>query len=1389
MVMRNLCSWLGFTLVASFGIASSQDVADIETRSLYLVSFSAAPLVELSLQRMSMQSSAIRGSAKTLAQSRPDFDSAESRADLRRNEDERNGILKAAQQLLGRELRSRQVYNYVANAVALELSADEADRLANLPGIRAIRRERHAHMLTDAGPQWIGADALWSGAIPSVSATKGEGIVVGIIDSGINPSHPAFAASGADGYLITNPRGHFYGLCATGGSCNAKLIGMYDFTTEGSHGVDTTGHGSHVAGIAAGDVESNALVGHTVSLARTVSGVAPHANLITYKACTLNDDCPGSALIAAIDRAVADGVDVINYSIGSDPRDPFGDLDDVGTSDTKSFFLARAAGVVVVAAAGNEGPKAGSVGSPANAPWIIGVANASHNRVFVNSVLDLAGGSNAPGNLLGQGYTAGFGPANIVYAGNYGFPLCGTGSDLDFPPTGASNPWPPGTFHGEIVVCDRGVQARVAKGYNLSQAGAGGMILANDASNGESVVSDDHYLPAVHIGYNEGVAMKTWLASAGTHSGRISGVSANLDAINGDVLDASSSRGPVGFSGGVLKPDLTAPGRSILSAAQTGTGLALLTGTSMASPHIAGAVALLRAAHRDWSPAQVESALMTTGLSGSVRKEDGTTPATPLDAGSGRAQPASAVTAGLYLPLSNSEISARDPARGGDPRQINRFGIEDEHCFQHCSFNRTVTDLSGGGTWQVTVNATDGAAIAVTPTQFTLTAGASQALAIAVDVSAPALPGSWVNGRLVLHKISGGQTASDTALTLAVYSDPGPAPAFQEIGTLDSRGFTDVTLSGLASLPQAAFNTSLLTPANSTSYTLSRDPTLDDPFDLPSSGANFVLIPLQFSSSNSGSVIDQFPRLIMAEVLNASAPSVELYLGFDSDGDGTPQSSEVLCHSRFQGTTPARCIVDARPYQQSGTRFWALVQVSGGTTIASYSVVLNSGQITIANPPRASVPDAVLTATGPGHVAAQAEFPVRLAWGSAVLSTNQRYYGAALVDNRPGVTGQIAIVPFALTKFQSNSDPAYALESDGRAVNFRLLPGAVLTHTFIDVPFNVSRLVVRASNAQNLDLYAARSAFAAASVDSAIDPAPPRSAAQAVALHGGNGTITLTPDNGLTSGRWYISPVNVSSSEQAFNLSATVEYSGALAPVLTAGNYFNPQRSGHGIFLSSGGDQRFITWYTYLEDGTPAWYLAQAVRPTATESVWGSPLHRITWDGAQTHDAGIVGDVILTATADDRLIYSWHLDGQSGSEAMQPIGPLSCPLVNGAPADFTGQWYPPAQPGYGISVAAINNAEVAIFYLYDYLGVGRWLIGTAEPFATANITMMQARGFCPLCDYSPIQGQAVGTLTHTYANALTGQLSTNFQFALPLSGSWNINQPIARLTGTTTCPF
>lgn len=668
----------------------------------------------------------------------------------------------ALEALLGRDVNVPFQYNATLNGFAAEITLNEASLALSLPMVTRVEKDYTRYLHTDVGPQWIGAPGIWDGSDTSEGlGTRGEGIVIGVIDTGVNTDHPSFAATGpVDGYVHTNPRGTFFGLCdpVLGTPfCNNKLIGVYDFT--GTAPEDDNGHGSHTASTAAGNVVDAALLAPTITVNRTISGVAPHANIIAYKACVTTPaigTCPISALIAAINQATLDEVDVINYSIGGGSSDPWSDL------DAQSFFSARSAGIFIATSAGNDGPGAATLGSPADAPWVLSVAASTHNRRFVNALSNMSGGNTtAPADIEGKSVTSSYGPAPIVYAGDFGNALCGDGT-AEAP----INPFPPGTFKGEIVVCDRGTFARVDKARHVGESGAGGFVLANDIDSGDSLVGDAYPIPGVHISYDDGLVLKAWLASGSGHTGLITGTTADENPNNGDIIASFSSRGPNPAATDLVKPDITAPGVDILAAFNTSDPLAtdpefgVISGTSMSSPHVAGSGALLRALHPDWTPDEIKSALMTTAFNAMpgnlneahiIYKEDGATAADPFDTGSGRVDLSQAGQAGLVLDETPSNYNAANPASGGDPKTLNIASMGDSNCQVTCTWTREVRSTADSAvTWTAAAAAPAGMALSVTPSTFTISPGQTQLITIEANVTGVTVSG-WHFAQVTLH--------------------------------------------------------------------------------------------------------------------------------------------------------------------------------------------------------------------------------------------------------------------------------------------------------------------------------------------------------------------------------------------------------------------------------------------------------------------------------------------------------------------------------------------------------------------------------------------------------------------------------------------------------------
>jgi uncharacterized repeat protein (TIGR01451 family) len=661
-----------------------------------------------------------------------------------------------AEQKLGRKIKTTHNFKYAFNGVTTQLTQDEAARIAAMPDVIAIERDVAHSMDTTDTPRFIGATGVWTGesGLPGV---KGEGMLVGIIDSGIDHKNKSFAAVGDDGYAPLNPFGYgnFLGECAQFKDlCNNKLVGSYVFLDGQDSGIDllsqpgdplskdTDGHGSHTASIAAGNVVNTATVSdHTgrdsgISLG-PISGIAPHANIIAYKVCA--PSCYTSDIINAVDQAIIDGVDAINHSIGSSALNPWEE------AKALAFLNARAAGIMVQNSAGNTGG-AGQATIGANAPWVTSVAWSTHDRDFTEKYLqNLKGGETSPpANIPGKSLSGSYaGP--IVYAGNFinGHPN----------PAQCLVPFPEGTFTDQIVVCDRGEIARTDKCKNVAVGGAKGCVLANLTGEAASVDADLMPIPAINVNAANGDALKLWLASGTGHTARISETSkAFRNPALMDIMSPTSSAGPfTGFD--FLAPSVSAPGVNVFAAGAdlrfAHPGLetldpeddpsvvgkyGIISGSSMASPHMTGAAILLKQLHPDWTPAEILSAFMTTGQT-LMLKAEGTAPADAFDFGGGRVQVNVAAKAALVLDETAQHFLEADPKTGGDPSTLNVAALVQDQCNVECSWTRTVK-ATADGSWSVSATGTP--QITVNPTSFTLTAGQTQV--IYITARAAALP-------------------------------------------------------------------------------------------------------------------------------------------------------------------------------------------------------------------------------------------------------------------------------------------------------------------------------------------------------------------------------------------------------------------------------------------------------------------------------------------------------------------------------------------------------------------------------------------------------------------------------------------------------------------------
>lgn len=948
---------------------------------------------------------------------------------------EQDAVLDAVSEEVGRDLDPRFTYTNAYNGFALELSGDEAAAFAVQPGVVDVQRDEVRRVQTDNGPAWIGAPAVYPESVTTGVGTKGEGIVVGILDTGINPSNPSFADVGDDGYDHELPDRYdgYLGACDPADTdqydpsfpCNDKLIGAYGFLPETSTAVDDDGHGSHTASTAAGNVVQDALVeGAGVSATRDIAGVAPHANIISYNVCETTAGCFTSSITAAIDQAIADEVDAINYSIGSTAAsDLYTDADTVG------FLNARAAGIFVATSAGNSGPGAATVGSPADAPWITAVGASTHDRIFANSLVDATGGEPLPA-ITGKGFTGGYGPAPLVYAGDYGNPLCLAG---EFAATV--------DFDGAIVLCDRGQNGRVEKSKVVADAGAGGFVLANDPPNATTLNADAFAVPGVHVTYADGVALKAWLEEAGDDAAiRITGGEIAVDDAYGDVMAAFSSRGP-NRAAEVVTPSVTAPGVDILAAVGAGDPQppewGFVSGTSMSSPHVAGVGALLTARHPDWSPAQMQSAIMTTADT-TVLEEDGETPADPFDMGSGRVDVARADAAGLVLDVTTAEYRAADPAEGGDLKDLNLPSFADAQCLATCSWTRTVTSSLETATVTWTASTSGDVPLDVEPATVTLAPGASAELT--VTATTEGLPDdAYLFGRVVLTPDDAAVPAA--GMPVAVQPSDSILPDVVEIPTRRDAGSQLVEDLQAVGFDELATGADPLAPSVRQDVQLPQDSDNASPYDDLDDGVAFTLVDVPADAAR-----------LVAEVTDATARDVDLFVGRDVDGDGLPEANEEVCRSATATFVEVCDLLDP----EAGT-YWVLVQnwqasAAGPTDPPPIDTITYGTAVVRESAGGASN----LRVEGPASAGTGAPFDVRVFFDEPAMEAGQTWYGAVTLGT-PEDPDRIGTIPVTVDRLADDvtktADVTTARPGDTITYTLQVQPNVTdtdLTYTITD---------------------------------------------------------------------------------------------------------------------------------------------------------------------------------------------------------------------------------------------------------------------------------------------------------------------------------------------------
>ncbi|KAL6880065.1 hypothetical protein ACP4OV_011630 [Aristida adscensionis] len=532
-------------------------------------------------------------------------------------------------------------YKRSLNGFAAVLTQEEARKLSSMEGIVSIFPSKTRELLTTRSWDFLGLPHTPPEALP----LEGE-VIVGMLDSGVWPDSPSFSDEG-----FGPPPSRWKGACHNF-TCNNKIIGAraYRNGADGGAGLsplDDGGHGSHtasiVAGRAAGDVSLGGLA------AGTARGAVPGARLAVYKVCW-RGFCQEADILAAFDDAIADGVDVISFSIGGfSPWPYFEDAAAVGA------FHAMKRGVVTSAGAGNSGLDGGRVCNVA--PWMLSVAASSIDRRFVDKI------------VLGNGKT-------IVGASINIFPVL-RNATLAFPINGSCDPDDlASSYKGKIVLCPPLNNTAPPDGTGPLLAGAAGAVIASRTVDVSWLVP----LPALMVTHEQFNEILDYVKTTSNPVGTIDRTETTLDPQAPQVASFSSP-GPNLITPGILKPDISAPGIDIIASWSPVSPITgdpedkrrvlynIESGTSMACPHVSGAAAYVKSFHRDWSPAMIMSALITTAtpMSSSTTGNSG---GGELNSGAGQLNPAMARDPGLVYDASEGDYVAMLCAQGYNATQL-----------------------------------------------------------------------------------------------------------------------------------------------------------------------------------------------------------------------------------------------------------------------------------------------------------------------------------------------------------------------------------------------------------------------------------------------------------------------------------------------------------------------------------------------------------------------------------------------------------------------------------------------------------------------------------------------------------------------------------------------
>lgn len=626
----------------------------------------------------------------------------------------------------------------------------------------------------------------------------------------------------------------------------------------------------------------------------------------------------------------------------------------------------------------------------------------------------------------------------------------------------------------------------------------------------------------------------------------------------------------------------------------------------------------------------------------------------------------------------------------------------------------------------------------------------------------------WYEDAFGYRLCESGGRCTDGVVQVVVRPSPG-----EQVDSASGAGFLDFEMPGVRAIPSLSVRAADLAYSEAQVVSLAPDSTPESPWDREGTHEVHGVAVASWMPGSPNEPYRDFRQLASASALQGG--DVDLYLGLDDNGNGRADPGETRCVAAMGGPVE-QCELDFRNEMDVPQGYWALLHNRiGQATQARLELTLLRRDI------QSAFVDE-FAASGPAnHPGGGEPLPARVSWVLPDLLPGSSAYVLVAIEDRDA--GQTAYVPVRIDRTEGALFPAQVLHEDWAGAIRSVPAGAADEALFVDVPEGATSLEVTVSANPALDLYLSR--IAPGGADPRIAPAPPR--AQAVRVFPAiNGAARIEAPE-LAPGRWYLTLVNPAAQDATALLEVRLD---AQAPPLARGSYFNPERSGHGLFLYPAGADLAGLWYTYLQDGTPTWYYLQGFEP-GSGGRWLAPIYRSTWNGSG-NDLVRIGQATATVLADG-LLFTYRLDGETGSEKLVPLG-SGCPTLAGLPVDASSHWFDPSRAGTGYSVQLFPDYEFYAAFVYDARGVARFLTSEAGGFrgGDATLPLEQLTGFCPLCVRSGAPARAdIGTLRRRFVGGTLVGMELDAVYGGGVPGAWSASDSVQPLGGAGTtqgCP-